>query len=417
MYDFAITVLFRVDRSVIKRDGRADMAPTQASTSPSEIWIHARQLFIGGGAAPLADQLLQISGDRIAAIIPASQLELASDAHFFDMVAPGFIDLQINGGGGVLFNDSPYAGTVSRIAAAARQGGACHILPTFITAPEQDYCRAMEAVRTAAGCPEILGLHLEGPFLSPSKAGIHDAASMRKMSAGDLDRLTAFKGRLLLTCAPEQVSPIAIRALVDAGVTVFVGHSDADIKMMEVAISAGLSGVTHLFNACSQLTARAPGIVGAALSDSRLYAGVIADRYHVHDVNLSLAVAQMQDRLCLVSDTMPSFGTNLSSFTLQGRKITLKNGRLFSAEGQLAGAHLGLDEAVRNIISVGQIAPEKALHMASGIPAKILGLDSEYGAVQEGRLASLTCLDRGFRACAVYVHGTPYLANTADAVL
>ena len=399
------------------------MAPTLASTSPSlsaspsEIWIYARQLFIGGGVAPLSDQLLQISGDRIAAIMPASQPDPAPDAHFYDVVAPGFIDLQINGGGGVLFNDSPDAGTMDRIAAAARQGGACHILPTFITAHEQDYCRAMEAVQTAADRPEILGLHMEGPFLSPAKAGIHDAASMRQMGAGDLARLTAFQGRLLLTCAPEQLTPADIRALVDAGVTVFAGHSDADIKMMETAISAGLSGVTHLFNACSQLTARAPGIVGTALSDSRLYAGIIADRYHVHDANLRVAVAQMQDRLCLVSDTMPSFATNLSSFTLQGREITLKNGRLVSAEGQLAGAHLGLDEAVRNIISVTQIAPEKALHMASGIPAKIVGLDSEYGAVQEGRLASLTCLDKGLRACAVYVHGTPYLPDTPGAVL
>ncbi|MGC6474618.1 MAG: amidohydrolase family protein, partial [Candidatus Puniceispirillaceae bacterium] len=179
----------------------------------------------------------------------------------------------------------------------------------------------------------------------------------------------------------------------------------------------GLSGVTHLFNACSQLTARAPGIVGTALCDSRLYAGIIADRHHVHDANLVLAVAQMQDRLCLVSDTMPSFGTNLSSFILQGQEISVKEGRLVSAEGQLAGAHLGLDKAVRNIISVTHIAPEKALHMASGIPAKIVGLDSEYGAVQEGRLASLTCLDKGLRPRCVYVHGTAYLPDTLDTVL
>ena len=143
----------------MKWDGGADMAPTLASTSPSisatpsEIWIHARQLFIGGGAAPLSNQLLQISGDRVVAIVPASQPAPASNAHCYDVVAPGFIDLQINGGGGVLFNDSPDAGTIDRIAAAARQGGACHILPTFITAPEQDYCRAMEALQTAADRP------------------------------------------------------------------------------------------------------------------------------------------------------------------------------------------------------------------------------------------------------------------------
>lgn len=389
------------------------------STPPtaSEIWIHARQLFPGGGAAPLTDQLLHISGDRIVAIRPATQMDPAPAKHFYDVVAPGFIDLQINGGGGVLFNDSPDLPAIDRIARAARQGGVCHILPTFITAPEQNYCRAMEAVSSAADRPEILGLHLEGPFLSPARAGIHHADFMRQMGADDLAKLTGFHGRLLLTCAPEQVTLANIRALVDSGITVFAGHSDADYKMMEDAISAGLSGITHLFNACSQLTARAPGIVGTALCDSRLYAGIIADRHHVHDANLVLAVAQMQDRLCLVSDTMPSFGTNLSSFILQGQEISVKEGRLVSAEGQLAGAHLGLDKAVRNIISVTHIAPEKALHMASGIPAKIVGLDSEYGAVQEGRLASLTCLDKGLRPCCVYVHGTAYLPDTLDTVL
>lgn len=395
------------------------MASTSPSTSPStsEIWIHARQLFVGGGLPPLADQLLQISGERITAILPAKQGEAVPVKHYHEVVAPGFIDLQINGAGGVLFNDSPAPGTLQQIAAAARQGGTCHILPTFITAPDQDYGRAIEAVEAAAGQPEILGLHLEGPFLSATKAGIHDAASMRQMQAGDLARLIAFQGRLLLTCAPEQLAVSDIRALADAGIIMFAGHSDADIEMMQTAISAGLSGVTHLFNACSQLTARAPGIVGTALSDNRLYAGIIADRYHVHDANLKLAVAQMQERLCLVSDTMPSFGANLSSFVLQGREITLKEGRLVSGENQLAGAHLGLDEAVQNIVAVTAIAPEKALHMASGIPAKILGLDSEYGLVQEGRLASLTCLDKGLRACAVYVHGAGYFPDTPDAVL
>ena len=427
-----LTICFTArNRNAMKRDSGADMAPISTpispslsasqsgsqSAAPSDIWIHAKQLFPGGGAAPVSDQLLQISGDRIALIRPASQIASAPEAHFYDVVAPGFIDLQINGGGGILFNDSPDLPAVNAIAAAARQGGACHILPTFITAPEQEYGRAMEAVSRAADRPEILGLHLEGPFLSPARAGIHNADFMRQMDARDVARLTGFEGRLLLTCAPEQVTLADIRALIDAGVIVFAGHSDADIEMMNAAISAGLSGVTHLFNACSQLNAREPGIVGAALSDSRLFAGIIADRYHVHDANLKLAVAQMHDRLCLVSDTMPSFGTNLLGFVLQGREITLKDGRLVSAEGQLAGAHLGLDEAVRNIISATQIAPEKALHMASGIPAKIVGLDSEYGAVREGRLASLTCLDRGLRACAVYVHGTGYFPDIADAVL
>ena len=376
----------------------------------SNHWIKAGQFFAGGGTAPLSDQIIQISGDKIAATLPASAA--APDLHltYFDIVAPGFIDLQINGAGGVLFNDQPNLNGINTIVAAARKGGTCHLLPTFITATGRAYKHALQAVGEAQGLPEVLGLHLEGPFLSPEKPGIHTPAFIRKMDALDLDCLTGFEGRLLLTCAPEEMRMADISALSRAGVIVFAGHSMADSEMMSAAAERGMCGVTHLFNACSQIEARAPGIVGAALSDRRLFAGIIADTHHVHENNLKLASAQMDGRLFLVSDTMPSFGSDLTSFALQGKEITLQDGRLLSRDGQLAGAHLGLDEAVRNMIAGTGIPAEKALDMASGIPARILGLEAFYGQIEVGSLASLTCMDNRFTTQAVYVHGNAYWA-------
>ena len=376
--------------------------------SPSNIWIKAGQFFAGGGTAPLPDQIIQISGDKIAAIMPASKGATDLNPTCFDVVAPGFIDLQINGAGGVLFNDQPDVDAIDTIAAAARKGGTCHLLPTFITDEGRAYVQALQAVNKAQGRPEVLGLHLEGPFLSPAKPGVHSPAFIRKMDAQDLDFLTSFEGRLLVTCAPEEMPLDDIRALSQAGVIVFAGHSMANIEVMSAAVSAGLCGVTHLFNACSQMEARAPGIVGAALSDKRLFAGIIADNHHVHETNLKLASAQMEGRLCLVSDTMPSFGSEQTRFDLQGKEITLQDGRLHDDVGQLAGAHLGLDEAVQNMMACTGISAEKALDMASGVPARILGLEDIYGQIKEGRPASLTCLDSRLNTQAVYVHGKAY---------
>ncbi len=374
----------------------------------SNHWIKAGQFFAGGGTAPLSDQIIQISGDKVVAILPTSEAPAGLHLTYFDIVAPGFIDLQINGAGGVLFNDQPDLNAINTIVTGARKGGTCHLLPTFITAEGYAYKQALKAVGKAQAMPEILGVHLEGPFLSPAKPGIHNPAFIRKMDAHDLTCLTGFEGRLLLTCAPEEMHLADVSALSQAGIIVFAGHSMADSEMMSAAVAAGMCGVTHLFNACSQIEARAPGVVGATLSDRRLFAGIIADTHHVHETNLKLASTQMDGRLFLVSDTMPSFGSDLTSFKLQENEIILQDGRLLSRDGQLAGAHLGLDEAVQNMIACTGIPSEKALDMASGIPARILGLESLYGHIEVGKPASLTCMDNSFSTEAVYVHGNAY---------
>ena len=375
--------------------------------------IRANKLFAGGGEPPLFDHMVVISDGMIQKVAPFVSGSFGGDRVLrVPVCAPGFIDLQINGSGGVFFNDSPDQPTLARMAIAAAAGGTCHFLPTFITAPGTDYERAMMAV---ADCrlPHVLGLHLEGPFLSPERPGIHPPAAIRPLSPADVDlvlsRLESIRGdddrQLLITLAPEETNMILLARLIEAGVIVFAGHSNATMAQLGPAIECGVCGVTHLFNACSQISAREPGIVGTALTDKRLFAGIIADGLHVAPTNLAIAARLMGDRLCLVSDAMSTFGSNLTKFSIGGRDVTLVNQRLQAADGTLAGAHLGLNEAVAAMCRLAGVALADALHMASGIPARILGMDDRYGRIEPGKPASLTCLSDDLESLAVFVHG------------
>lgn len=375
--------------------------------------IRADRLFTGDGAAPLVDQMVVIADGVIRNVAPfVSGLPGSDRVLHVPVCAPGFIDLQINGSGGVFFNDTPDQPTLARMAAAAASGGTCHFLPTFITAPGTDYEQAMMA---AADCrlPQVLGLHLEGPFLSPERPGIHPPAAIRPLSPADVDlvlsRLDSVRGdddrRLLVTLAPEATDMALLARLTAAGIIVFAGHSNATMAQLGPAIDHGLCGVTHLFNACSQMSAREAGIVGTALADHRLFAGIIADGLHVDPRMLQIAARLMGDRLCLVSDAMPTFGSDLTWFSIGGKDITLVARRLQAADGTLAGAHLGLDEAVAAMCGLAGVALADALHMASGVPARVLGMEDRYGRIAPGRLASLTCLSDDLESLAVFVHG------------
>lgn len=317
-----------------------------------------------------------------------------------------------------MFNDAPDAATLARMVAAARSGGTCHLLPTFITAPGTAYTAALDAVALWQG-PEILGVHLEGPFLSPAKPGIHPPGAIRQMTGEDATLLAefagAYSGRLLMTLAPEEMDPAHLARLHAAGIILFAGHSQASGTQLARATDLGLRGVTHLFNACSQITAREPGVVGTALTDSRLVAGIIADGHHVDPNNLALAARMMAGRLCLVSDSMPSYGSTLEEFTIGDRMVKLVEGRLEAADGTLGGAHLGLDEAVRTMVTKAGVPLAEALHMASGVPAAVLGLQDSFGRIEVGRTASLTCLDAAFAASAVIVDGVLSVKKRGDA--
>jgi len=381
-------------------------------TVSAEQWFRAGKLFTGDSREPLKDQLVRIKDGLIDTIRPVGSDPADIDAPHFPIVAPGFIDLQINGAGGVFFNETPDQETLIQMASAASAGGTCHLLPTFITAPGRAYGQALAAI-TQSALPNILGVHLEGPFLSPEKPGIHPPEAIRPMRAEDVDILLGHLAqagwsdgrRLLLTLAPEQNNAKFLGQLSEAGAIVFAGHSNATSAQLKSAIDCGLLGVTHLFNACSQIAAREPGIVGAALTDPRLFAGIIADGFHVAPQLLKLAAERMPGRLCLVSDTMPTYASDLTSFQIGDREITLIGKRLQASDGTLAGAHLGLDEAVANMMEFAGISLAEALHMASGVPARILGMEGRYGQIATGRPASLTCLSEDLKAIAVFVHG------------
>jgi N-acetylglucosamine-6-phosphate deacetylase len=370
-------------------------------------WIGARRLYPGAGRPAEADRAVEVAGGRIVSVRARGEVPVGALVRDFDVVAPGFVDLQINGGGGVLFNDTPDVATIATIARAARDGGTAHVLPTFITHEGTGYVRALEAVREAmaAGVPGVIGVHLEGPFLSPRRPGIHPARHIRKMTAEDAARIGRAGVPVLVTLAPEEAEAGLIEGLRAAGVTVFAGHTEATFEEMGRAVEAGVTGVTHLWNAMSQLQGRAPGVVGAALTDGRLMAGIIADGVHVHEANLRLAAEAVGERLFLVTDAMATLASEIDAFVLGGVQVRLVDGRLVSPEGTLAGAHLAMDEAVRVMVERAGVPVEAALDMASGRAARAVGLEREIGRVEAGYRASLACLDDALHAVAVMVDG------------
>jgi len=325
------------------------------------------------------------------------------------VLAPGFIDLQVNGGGGVLLNDQPNADGMRAIARAHRRFGTTACLPTLITDTRERMRSAVAAARSVAGRDGVLGLHLEGPFISPKRPGIHRADRIAQPGAGDLEELgeLAGVGRSLVTLAPECVPAGFVRTLASKGVRISVGHSEASAAVVMQAVADGATGVTHLFNAMPPLSARDPGIVGTALSERRLTAGLIVDGIHVDPVSVRAAfTAKGADRIALITDAMPTVGTSLDRFELMGRTITLANGRLTSEQGTLAGAHLDMAAAVRNAIRLAQLPLEDALRAASLTPAQFLGLDHERGALVPDARADLVALTQDLRVVATWVDGS-----------
>jgi len=325
------------------------------------------------------------------------------------VLAPGFIDLQVNGGGGVLLNDQPTADGMRVIARAHRRFGTTACLPTLITDTREKVRTAIASARSVAGRDGVLGLHLEGPFISPKRPGIHRPDRIAQPGAGDLEELCELggAGRSLVTLAPECVPAGFVRTLASSGARISIGHSEASAAVVTQAVADGATGVTHLFNAMPPLSAREPGIVGAALAERRLTAGLIVDGIHVDPVSVRTAfMAKGADRIALVTDAMPTVGTSLDRFELMGRTIRLAAGRLTSEEGTLAGAHLDMASAVRNAVRLAQLPLEDALRAASLTPARFLGLDNERGALVSGARADLVALDQELRVIATWVDGS-----------
>jgi N-acetylglucosamine-6-phosphate deacetylase len=323
-------------------------------------------------------------------------------------VAPGFIDLQVNGGGGVLLNDQPTADGMRAIARAHRRFGTTACLPTLITDTREQMRTAIAAARSVSGRDGVLGLHLEGPFISPKRPGIHRPDRIAQPHAGDLEELCGLAGAgcSVVTLAPECVPEGFVRTLANAGLRISIGHSEASAAVVMQAVADGATGVTHLFNAMPPLSGREPGIIGAALAERRLTVGIIVDGIHVDPVSVRTAfTAKGADRIALITDAMPTVGSALDHFELMGRTITRAHGRLTSEEGTLAGAHLDMASAVRNTVMLAGLPLEDALRAASLTPARFLGLDNERGALIAGARADLVALTKDLTVVATWVDG------------
>lgn len=360
--------------------------------------------FIGGRVVTTEGVLegaeIRVEGGRIREIGP---LTGTSDA--FDLaggwVLPGFIDTQVNGGGGVLFNDAISVDGIAAIGAAHARFGTTGFLPTLISEDINGIAAAIEVADTAirAGVPGVLGVHIEGPVLNPARNGIHDSAKFRRFDQALISVLTKPRlGRVLLTVAPERVDLADIRALANAGVIISAGHTEATFEQAKAGFDAGVTGVTHLFNAMPPIYQRAPGIVGATLDDPRPWSGLIVDRVHVATPVLRMALKLRPiEKLMLVTDAMPSVGSDQKSFNLHGRKINVAGGRCVHADGTLAGSDLDMATAVANCVTELGLTPDQVALLASTNAAAFLGLSHERGALAPGLRADWVLLDAALR--------------------
>jgi len=373
----------------------------------AEALVNARLLTDGEFATGRA---VVIDAGRISAIV--DDVDVPSGIGIVDLeggtLVPGFIDVQVNGGGDRLFNDDPSVETIAAIGAAHRRFGTTGFLPTLISDDEAKIAAALDAAREAiaAGVPGILGVHIEGPFLNPAKKGIHDASKLRAIGASEVELLSKpIGGATVLTLAPETVPSETIRRLAEAGVIVCAGHSQANADEISDALGIGLRGFTHLFNAMSQLSAREPGVVGAALLDDASWCGIIVDGHHVDPRVLKIALrAAPLRRFMLVTDAMPSVGGR-KAFTLNGEAINVVDGQCLNAAGTLAGSDLDMASAVRNALSMLGLGLADAVAMASANPAAFLRLDHDLGRIAPGYRANLVLLDDAIEVEATWTDG------------
>jgi N-acetylglucosamine-6-phosphate deacetylase len=354
-----------------------------------------------------------LAGGRIVDVVATDHPRVHDAVKRVDLgghlLLPGFIDSQVNGGGGVLFNDTQDVETIAAIGRAHRRFGTTSFLPTLISDDLGVVRAAIDAVDAAiaAKTPGVEGIHIEGPFISDARKGAHDSAHIRALDDEHLGLLSSLRhGRTLVTLAPERASLQAIERLRANGVVISAGHSNASAALITEALAHGLRGFTHLFNAMSPLQSREPGVVGAALDDPDSWCALIVDGWHVHPVTLRVALAaKRHERFMLVTDAMPSVGTDLDSFQLQGRRIDVREGRCVDEQGTLSGSALDMASAVRNAVALLGLPLETAACMASSYPAEFLGLGGEIGRIAPDYRANLVLLDAELHVLDTWIDG------------
>ncbi len=354
--------------------------------------LHAHRLF--DGQTTKEHQVLTIADNKIVAIdSDVSQVDVEAKG----LVAPGYIDLQVNGGGGVLFNDSPSLDNLKTIIAAHAQFGTTGMLPTLITDKVEVMVQAADAMAAAIAeqVPGILGIHFEGPHLSIAKKGTHAEQYIRPISDQEWQILSRKDiGQILVTLAPETVDVEDIKRMVSLGIKVCLGHTNADYQTAQAAMDAGADGYTHLFNAMSPLQGREPGVTGCALLNDQASCGIIIDGHHVDYTSAKLALkTKPAGKVFLVTDAMSTIGTEQTEFSFFDRTVYLKGGRLTSTTGELAGAALDMATAVSNSYQYLDVSVEEAIRMASLYPAKYIGQSQYRGVLKAGCYADFILLN------------------------
>ncbi len=354
------------------------------------------------GEQLLHDKYLLLRDGIITQLLDAGDCRQTADTIVLDdgILAPGLIDLQVNGGGGVLFDSSPCVDTVRTMTAAHRAFGTTTMMPTLLSNTRDAQRAAVQAICQAReqGDNAVPGIHLEGPFFAAARSGAHRADLVRPPADEDIDWLCSLADMtVIVTLAPERMRSAQIRRLADAGVVVCAGHTEASYEQICHAATEGLSGITHLFNAMAPLHHRRPGTTGAALDNDHLWTGIIADGHHVHPAAIRLAWrAKPTGQLVLVSDAMATVGGRQDQFELYGETITLREGRLLNASGVLAGSAISLMDAVRYTHHIVDLPLTECLRMASLYPAQIIGAGSTLGRIKPGFRADLVHFDADF---------------------
>jgi N-acetylglucosamine-6-phosphate deacetylase len=367
------------------------------------------------GESFLDDHALVVEDDAIVAVTPYAERPRGEERDLGGgLLAPGFIDWQVNGGGGFLFNETPTVEGIGGIVESHRRYGTTALLPTLITdAPEKLRTALAAAGRAYKEVPGSLGIHVEGPFIDPLRKGAHPVEWIRPMRETDAEALIAARtGVMVVTLAPASVSNAQIAQLAQSGVTVSIGHSDASAEEAIGAFDAGARAVTHLYNAMSQLSHRAPGLVGAALADPRVICGFIADGFHVHETATRAAFqAKGTKGIALISDAMPPAAGGPHVYELGGRRVTQEGLKLTLADGTLAGAAITMLDAVRYAHQTIGVSLADALTMATATPARLLRIENERGFLKSGLRADLVHLDDNLSLKGVWLSGTPLPAE------
>lgn len=350
-----------------------------------------------------------IENEKIKSIEPTSKLDINIDK--IDLnganVCPGFIDLQLNGCGGVMFNDSISEQTLETMDLANLKSGCTSFLPTLITSSGNDMKSAIKAVRNFMHktTNKVLGLHLEGPFLSLEKSGIHPSDFIRKPDNEMIDFICANADVVTkVTIAPESVPVSVVKKMSDAGIVISIGHSNATYEQATNAIAHGATFATHLFNAMSSITGREPGVVGAVY-DSNIYAGIIVDGFHIAYPNIRISKKMMGEKLILVTDGTAPVGANIDQFDFVGTTVYYKNGKCTGLDGTLGGSAVSMIESIEQCVKHVGIELAEAIRMATLYPAKAIAVEDKLGSIEVGKLANLAIFNNDFNVVATVVKG------------